>query len=90
MTITAAIAIYGVIWWTVLFAVLPFGIKQQAEGDIVPGTERGAPLAPQMWRKVLITSIVAAVVWAVVAWIVVAKPFSFEDIPFMPKLDSRY
>lgn len=90
MTVTAAIAIYGVIWWIVLFAVLPFGVKQQADSDIVPGTEPGAPIAPQMWRKALITTFVAALVWGVVVWIAVAKPVAFDDIPFLPKLDSNY
>ena len=39
MGILTAVAIYFVIWWTVLFAILPIGVKSQAENeDIVLGT----------------------------------------------------
>jgi len=89
MTLTAGLAIYGVIWWIVLFAVLPFGVKAQT-GDIIPGTDTGAPIAPQMWRKALVTTVIAAIVWALVAWIIIYKPVGFDDIPFLPKLDSKY
>jgi len=39
MSVSFAIAIYFIIWWTVLFAVLPIGVRTQAEdGAVVPGT----------------------------------------------------
>lgn len=61
------IALFFVIWWTVLFAVLPFGVKSQAEsGAVAEGTEPGAPAAPGLARKALITTLVAAVVFAIV------------------------
>ena len=41
MTLATAIAIYFIIWWVVLFAVLPFGVRSQEEsGAVEPGTER--------------------------------------------------
>ena len=44
MSLTFAIAIYVVIWWTVLFAVLPIGVRTQGEdGSVVPGTPESAP-----------------------------------------------
>ena len=44
MSVSLAIAIYIVIWWTVLFAVLPIGVRTQGEdGAIVPGTPESAP-----------------------------------------------
>ncbi|NBW15939.1 MAG: DUF1467 family protein [Caulobacteraceae bacterium] len=55
MTITGGLAVYFVIWWTVLFAVLPFGVRSQAEaGEISQGTDPGAPSAPRMRRVVAI------------------------------------
>jgi predicted secreted protein len=90
MTITAGLAIYGVIWWIVLFAVLPLGVKPQIESDIMPGTDVGAPQAHQMWRKALITTLIAALVWMLIAWLIIYKPFSFDDLPFLPKLDGKY
>jgi hypothetical protein len=52
LRITGGIALYFVIWWTVLFAVLPFGVRSQAEaGDVVSGSEPGAPAAPGAPRE---------------------------------------
>jgi predicted secreted protein len=65
MSLLAAVAVYFVIWWTVLFCILPLDIRSQAEGgDVAHGTEPGAPVAPQLARKALITSFVALVVFA--------------------------
>jgi predicted secreted protein len=67
MTIAAALAVYFVIWWTVLFAVLPFGVRSQAEiGEVTEGTEPGAPVLPGLARKAWITTGVSAVVFALV------------------------
>lgn len=64
MSITFAIALYFVIWWTVLFAVLPFGVRTQDEaGEIVPGTPESAPAHMKLLRIVLINTVVAAVVF---------------------------
>ena len=50
--IPMAVAIYFVMWWIVLFAVLPFGVRSQEEGGAVePGTDPGGRLAPQLLRK---------------------------------------
>ena len=44
MPITTAVAIFFLIWWVVLFAVLPWGVRSQHEGgEITPGTDPGAP-----------------------------------------------
>lgn len=57
-----AIALYFILWWTLLFAVLPFGVKSQHEtGEIVPGTDPGAPVAPMLLKKALWTSVITAI-----------------------------
>ena len=56
------VVLYVLIWWTTLFAVLPFGTKPIADPDETTGW-RGAPERPMMWRKVLITTIIAALIW---------------------------
>jgi predicted secreted protein len=67
--IPLAIALYFTIWWVVLFAVLPFGITSQHEtGHMVPGTEPSAPIAPRLWLKALVTTLISAVVFAIVLW----------------------
>lgn len=63
-------AVFFVIWWIMLFAVLPFGIQSQHEAqDIVPGSEPGAPSKPRLLRKVLINTLVAILVWLVVDYV---------------------
>lgn len=59
------IAIYFVVWWVMLFVTLPFGVRSQAEhGEIAHGTDPGAPVAPQLLRKVIWTSVIAVPVTA--------------------------
>ncbi len=63
MSIVTLIAVYFVVWWTVLFAVLPWGIRtQEEEGSVVAGSERSSPVRPMLVKKAVATSIVAAVV----------------------------
>jgi predicted secreted protein len=46
--------------------VLPFGVQSQQEaGDVVPGSESGAPVRPQLARKILANTVLAAVVWLI-------------------------
>ena len=67
MSITMSIALYFIIWWIVLFAVLPFGVRSQEEsGEVVPGTPEGAPAAPRMLRVFAINTVVATIVFALV------------------------
>jgi predicted secreted protein len=65
-----AVAIFLTIWWTLLFAVLPFGVRSQHEAaEIVPGTDPGAPVAPRLAVKAAWTtgiSIIAFVALMVV------------------------
>ena len=68
-TISTAFAIYFVIWWIVLFLTLPFGVRSQHEdGGGAPGTDPGAPIASLMGRKLIWTTVLSAVFFAV-AWL---------------------
>ena len=60
------LALYFIIWWTLLFAVLPFGVQSQQEArEIVPGSEPGAPARPRLLLKVLVNTVVAGVLWGI-------------------------
>lgn len=64
MSLGSAIAIYFVIWWTTLFAVLPFGIRSQIEaGEVSPGSDPGAPARTRFGRVMLVNTLIAAVVF---------------------------
>lgn len=60
--IVSAIAIYFILWWLSLFIVLPFGIRSQHEtGEYTQGTDPGAPVLPLLGRKLIATTVIAAV-----------------------------
>jgi predicted secreted protein len=65
-----ALAIYVTIWWIVLFAVLPFGVRSAEEaGEELPeGSDPGAPVAPQLLKKAALTTVIATIVFVFVAF----------------------
>ncbi len=84
MSLTLALAIYVIIWWITLFAVLPIGLRTQEEaGDIVPGTPESAPATPRLLRVVAINTLVATVVFALAATAIVYKwlPMDWVSAP---------
>ncbi|MGE0254010.1 MAG: DUF1467 family protein [Alphaproteobacteria bacterium] len=64
MAPVSAITVFIVLWWLVFFAVLPWGIQR----DDAPrtGNDPGAPLRPRLLRKALLTTAIAAVLFAIV------------------------
>ena len=65
MSISFAVAIYLLIWWTLLFAVLPIGLRTQGEdGTVVPGTPESAPTAPRLIWLALLNTVISALVFA--------------------------
>jgi len=87
MPVTTAIAIFFLIWWVVLFAVLPFGIRSQHEsGEMVPGTDPGAPVIPNLLRKLVWTTLVSLVIFAACYVVYVEHLVSLASLvaPFGP------
>ena len=67
MTWPLGIAVFVIIWWIVLFAVLPFGVKSQQEaGEVVTGSDPGAPVVPRLGLKLLATTLIAGLLWLAV------------------------
>ena len=62
------LAIYAIIWWLVLFMVLPWGNRPIAAEDIAKGHSAGAPRTPRILIKFAITTVISAVVMAVFYW----------------------
>jgi predicted secreted protein len=65
-TTPLALAIYFTIWWIVLFAVLPLGVRSAEEEaeDTPAGSDPGAPMAPRLALKAAITTVISALVFA--------------------------
>lgn len=82
MSVGTYFAIFFIVWWTVLFAVLPWGVRSQAESDAVePGTDPGAPVRPGLAKKMLATTLIAAVVTAGLIYIATSGVVTLEDFP---------
>ena len=86
MSVGLAAAIYFIVWWTVLFAVLPIGLRtQEEEGHVVPGTPESAPARPRFLFIVGMTSLISGVVfgliYAVVVWQVIDWARLFPLVP---------
>ena len=68
-------------WFLVLFVLLPIGQKSQADvGEVTPGTPAGAPHEPQLKRKMLLATLIAAVIWAILAWIILGDIITRADV----------
>jgi predicted secreted protein len=81
VSLTTAVAIYFIIWWVVLFAVLPFGVRSQQEsGEVAPGTDPGAPAVPDLKRKLVATTLLACLVFALLFIIYSFRLVSIDDL----------
>jgi predicted secreted protein len=79
MAVTTAIAIYFLIWWVVLFAVLPWGVRAQGEAG-TPGTDPGAPLLPHLKAKLIWTTAIASLVFGVCAVVYAKGLVTLDDL----------
>jgi predicted secreted protein len=65
----------------VLFLTLPFGVRSQHEdGDSAPGTDPGAPILARMGRKLLLTTLISGVIFAVAMWAYYQGYFNIERL----------
>ena len=79
MSLTGAIATYVIIWWLVLFMVLPFGSRAVIENDNVSkGQDAGSPQRPRVLLKMGITTLVSGVLFAVLYWLIAAGHLSLR------------
>lgn len=80
MAITSAIIVFAVIWFLVLFLVLPLRLRTQHEaGEVVPGTPRSAPVDPQLRRKARLVTLIAVPLWAIACTIILTGAITVDD-----------
>ena len=62
-------AVFVIIWWVLLFAILPFGVRSQHEAEsMVPGTDPGAPIRHRLGLKLIVNTVIAIILWGVANW----------------------
>jgi len=76
LTPTFGFFIYLLIWWTMLFAVLPLGVRRQENPE--QGHDPGAPQKPMLVKKAIITSLVSAIVWLAIYWAMESNMIRFR------------
>lgn len=86
MSIVTLLAIYFLIWWVVLFAVLPWGASSAHElgREIEAGHAPSAPVKPLILRKIIATTLISMLVMAAGTWLVASGTVSLESFPFLP------
>ncbi|MGL4489115.1 MAG: DUF1467 family protein [Rhizobiaceae bacterium] len=87
MNLVSAFAVYFIIWWITLFAVLPFGLRTQDEaGQVVPGTHESAPSRPRFLFIIGMTTLVSCIIFALFYWFTITKGLRFDDLTqFLPE-----
>jgi len=87
MDITSAIVLYVVIWFMTFFVLLPIRIQTQGDlGRIVPGTQAGSPEHHHMKTKAWITTGIAFVLWAIIAWVILSGMITLRDIDMFNRM----
>lgn len=65
------IVVFFLIWWTALFAVLPWGLQRDIDGK---------PQNAQIRRKFIITTVVSIAIWLVIYILIDMDIIDFRDI----------
>lgn len=80
MSVTTAIAIYFLIWWVTLFAILPFGVRAAGESKEVPGADPGAPVLPRILLKLVWNTVVSGVIFGLLYWVYANRIVTLDDL----------
>ena len=73
-----AIMLFTIIWWVVLLAVLPWGVRPPENPE--PGHAPSAPDRPLMGRKVLVTTVITAAIWGILFYLISNDILVFRDL----------
>lgn len=73
------VIVFLLIWWTSLFAVLPFGHKRD---------EDGTPVRAGMKKKLLINTGLSIVLWLIVFALIESDLISFREMAHEMKIED--
>ncbi|MFZ7091791.1 DUF1467 family protein [Primorskyibacter sp. 2E233] len=81
MGITSGIVLFAVLWFLTFLVVIPIRLQTQGDvGKVVPGTHAGSPEVHNLKRKAWITTGIAAVLWAILAFVILSGAITVRDI----------
>ena len=90
MSFAFAAALYFIIWWITLFAILPFGVRtsEEAGEKLSPGSAESAPHRPNLLPKIVATTVVSTIIFAGLYAIIAHHVITLDDIPFFPRYEK--
>ena len=78
MSVVTGVVVYVIVWWLLLFTVLPWGAAPPDSSET--GHAPSAPARPRLRAKFLVTTALAAVVWLGIYAIVESELISFREM----------
>lgn len=77
----SGVVLFAVIWFMTFLCVIPFRLETQGDrGKVVEGTHSSSPEVHNLRRKALITTAIAAVIWAIAAGIIISGVITVRDL----------
>ena len=80
MSYTEILIVYVIIWWLVLFMVLPFGITRVDPAILLAGQDPGSPAKGRMLLKLIITSGITTILVCIYYYFVTTGLISLKDM----------
>jgi len=80
MSYIEMLVVYVILWWLVLFMVLPFGITRVDPDTLLPGQDPGSPAKGRMVMKLIVTSGISAILLVIYYFIATSGLISFRDM----------
>jgi len=89
MGVTSALVLYAVLWFLTLLCVLPIRLETQGDvGEITPGTHAGSPTNPQLGKRFLITTVIAFVIWVIIAGVIFSGALTIRDLDWFNRMST--
>lgn len=90
MSIVSGIVLFAVIWFMVLFIMLPIRLETQGDrGEIVPGTHAGAPANFSFRKKARIVTLISVALWIVIAGVIFSGMITVRDLDWFGRMAPR-
>ena len=88
MGVVSGIVLFAVVWFMVLFVVLPIRLETQGDvGERVEGTHAGSPSSSfSMKKRFRLTTIWAVPIWALIAGVIVFGDIGVRDIDLFNRM----
>ena len=78
MNPVTATVVFIIIWWIMLFMVLPWGVSRTENPEA--GHDHGAPARPMLVRKLLITTGITIVLFGILYAVIDAEILLLQDL----------